>query len=322
MEKAQFVEPMQCVPVLRLPEGPGWEYELKLDGYRALGIKSGGHPKLLSRNRKDLSVRFHEVAIALSALPEETVIDGEIVALDENGRPWFGALQNGLPGTVIRFFVFDLMFIGGRNVQKEPLEKRRQVLYQELMRKMPEIICYSETLEAAAADVVSAVREQGLEGVIAKRRDSHYEAGRRSGAWVKMRLNQGQEFVIGGYIPAGGSFDSIIVGYYKGDDLIYVARVRNGFTPALRASVFKQLPPRQTGTCPFVNLPQHDRGRWGEGLTEEKMAQCCWIKPQLVAQIEFAEWTEGDHLRHSKFVALRDDKDPEEIGREPQAEEQ
>jgi len=185
------------------------------------------------------------------------------------------------------------------------------------MPKMAEIVCYSETLEASAADVLAAVKEQGLEGVIAKRRDSVYEAGRRSGAWVKMRVNKGQELVIGGYVPNGASFDSIIVGYYNGGDLIYVARVRNGFTPASRSEVFKELRRGQeTPRCPFVNLPQRDKGRWGEGLTAEKMAECRWLKPELVAQIEFAEWTEGDHLRHSKFVALRDDRDPKHVRRE------
>lgn len=319
LERAQFVEPMQCLAVDRLPEGKPWVYEVKLDGYRALGIKSGGHPKLLSRNRKDLSARFREVASALAKLPDETLIDGEIVALDANGRPSFGALQNASPSAVLRFFVFDLLFIRGRNVQKESLDRRRQLLRKELIPKMSGIVCYSDTLEASAADVVAAVKEQGLEGVIAKRRDSHYEAGRRSGSWVKMRVNKGQEFVIGGYVPAGSNFDSIIVGYYKGDELIYVARVRNGFTPTLRDSVFKQLPTRETQACPFVNLPQRDRGRWGEGLTAEKMTQCRWLRPELVAQIQFAEWTDGDHLRHSKFAGLRDDKDPKEVGREGEA---
>lgn len=167
--------------------------------------------------------------------------------------------------------------------------------------------------------MVAAVKEQGLEGVIAKRCDSYYEAGRRSGAWVKMRVNKGQEFVVGGYVAAGNNFDSIIVGCYNEADLIYVARVRNGFTPALRDSVFKHLSSRQTGTCPFVNLPQRDKGRWGEGLTAEKMAECRWLEPELVAQIEFAEWTDGDHLRHSKFVSLRDDKDPRDVRREPES---
>jgi ATP-dependent DNA ligase len=185
------------------------------------------------------------------------------------------------------------------------------------MPRMAEIMSYSETLEASASDVIAAVKEQGLEGVIAKRRDSVYEAGRRSGAWVKMRVNKGQEFVIGGYVPAGTNLDSIIIGYYEGEELIYVARVRNGFTPASRSKILKQLRRGQEILrCPFVNLPQRDKGRWGEGPTAEKMADCRWLKPELVAQIEFAEWTEGDHLRHSKFVALRDDRDPKDVRRE------
>jgi DNA ligase D-like protein (predicted ligase) len=316
-DKAGFVEPMQCLPVVRLPESESWEYEVKLDGYRALGIKSGGRTKLLSRNGKDLSERFFGVTAALTKLPDETVIDGEIVALDENGRPSFGALQNGSRGAPLRFFAFDLLFIAGRDIEKRPLEERRQLLRQQVMPRMVAIISYSETLEASASDVIAAVKEQGLEGVIAKRRDSVYEAGRRSGAWVKMRVNKGQEFVIGGYVPAGTNLASIVIGYYEGEKLIYVARVRNGFTPASRSEVLKQLRRGQeTPRCPFANLPQRDKGRWGEGLTAEKMADCRWLKPELVAQIEFAEWTEGDHLRHSKFVALRDDRDPRDVRRE------
>ncbi len=258
------------------------------------------------------------MAAALEKLPDETVIDGEMVALDETVRPSLGALQNVRSSRIaLRFFAFDVLFVAGRNVQNRPLEERRRLLREDVMPRMPEVVSYSDTLEASAADVIAAVKEQGLEGVIAKRRDSVYEAGRRSGAWVKMRVNKGQELVIGGYVPSGANFDSIIVGYYKGEDLIYVARVRNGFTPASRSQVFKQLRRGQEiPRCPFVNLPQRDKGRWGEGLTAEKMAECRWLKPELVAQIEFAEWTEGDHLRHSKFVALRDDKDPKDVVRE------
>ena len=121
-------------------------------------------------------------------------------------------------------------------------------------------------------------------------------------------------------MPAGTNFDSIIIGYYEGEKLIYVARMRNGFTPASRSEVFKQLRRGQeVPRCPFVNLPQRDKGRRGEGLTADKMTECRWLKPELVAQIEFAEWTEGDHLRHSKFVALRDDKDPRNVTRETDA---
>ena len=151
------------------------------------------------------------------------------------------------------------------------------------------------------------MKAQGLEGVIAKRRDSLYEPDRRSGAWVKMRVNKARELIVGGYVANGRNFDSIVVGFYERGDLVYVARVRNGFTPSLRDAVFKKFRGLEMPDCPFVNLPQRDKGRWGEGLTAEKMAECRWLKPRLTAQIEYAEWTDGNHMRHSKFVALRDE---------------
>jgi ATP-dependent DNA ligase len=122
--------------------------------------------------------------------------------------------------------------------------------------------------------------------------------------------------VIGGYTPGPHGLDAIIVGYYRGDDLIYVARTRNGFVPASRRSVFEKLRPLITPECPFVNLPETHKARWGEALSAEKMKKCVWVRPELVAQIEFLEWTESDHLRHSRFVGLRDDKDPRSVVKE------
>jgi bifunctional non-homologous end joining protein LigD len=166
-----------------------------------------------------------------------------------------------------------------------------------------------EYVEASATDLLAAVRQQSLEGIIGKRKDSLYESGKRTGAWIKYRVNRGQELVIGGYVPGTHGLDSIIVGFYRGKNLIYVARVRNGFVPASRRHVFEKLRPFLTSVCPFVNLPETQRSRWGEGLTAEDMEKCVWLRPELVAQIEFLEWTESDHLRHSKFVALREGKD-------------
>jgi bifunctional non-homologous end joining protein LigD len=129
-------------------------------------------------------------------------------------------------------------------------------------------------------------------------------------------VNKGQELVIGGYVPSGRNFDSIIVGYYRDEELHYVARVRNGFVPEVRAAVFARFRSLETDRCPFANLPQKDKGRWGYGLTAEKMKECRWLKPKLIAQIEYADWTEGDHLRHSKFIGLRDDKEAQEVRKE------
>jgi ATP-dependent DNA ligase len=165
-------------------------------------------------------------------------------------------------------------------------------------------------------DLVRSVKEQGLEGLIAKRRNSSYEAGERSGAWQKMRINQGQEFVIGGYTIGGATFDALVFGYYEGKDLIYAARTRNGFTPKLRAELLSKFKPLEISDCPFSNLPEKRSGRWGAGLTAAKMADCRWLKPTLVGQFEFTEWTPENHLRHSRFIGLREDKNAKDVHRE------
>jgi bifunctional non-homologous end joining protein LigD len=271
----------------------------------------------MSRNGNDFSTRFPSVANALSKLPDDSVGDGEIVALDETGRPSFNVLQNyNHVATPLRFYAFDLVHLAGKNLRDRPLDERRELLCAKVMPRMQGQVLFSETLDATAADIVAAVKKQGLEGVIAERRDSLYHPGRRSGAWVKMRINKGQELVIGGYVPAPKNFDSIIVGYYERDDLIYIARVRAGFVPALRVKVFERFHKLEIKTCPFSNLRQRDKGRWGQGLTADKMAECRWLKPQLVAQIEYADWTDVNHLRQSKFVALRDDKAAKDVKRE------
>ena len=172
-----------------------------------------------------------------------------------------------------------------------------------------------EYVEAAAKDLLSAVREQGLEGIIGKQKDSDYQPGKRR-AWIKYRVNRGQEFVIGGYFPGPHGIDSLIVGYYDGDRLMYVARTRNGFVPASRRQVFSRLKHLVAPTWPFVNLPETRRSRFGEELNVEKMQKAVWLKPEAVAQIEFLEWTEGDRLRHSKFVGLREDKNPRSVVKE------
>jgi len=164
--------------------------------------------------------------------------------------------------------------------------------------------------------LIAAVRAEGLEVLVAKRLDSIYEPRKRSGAWQKMRLNQGQEFVIGGYTSSPRNFDALIFGYYRGRDLIYAARTRNGFTPASREQLFHKFRGLEILDCPFVNLPEAHAGRWGQGLTAEKMRDCHWLKPELVANFEFLEWTQDGHLRHSKYVGLRDDRRPRDVGRD------
>jgi DNA ligase D-like protein (predicted ligase) len=315
--KAAFIEPMLLLKTEKLPDEAGWLREVKLDGYRAIAFKAAGTIHLRSRNDNDFARRYPSIVKALARLPEGTVIDGEVVALDGEGRPSFQILQNygNSPGPVV-FFVFDILVLAGRAVMNEPLSARRALLEQKILPKLKEPIRYSPALDAPLRDLIAAVKAQGFEGLVAKRLNSRYEPGQRSGAWQKMRINAGQEFVIGGYTVGTSTFDALVFGYYDGDQLMYAARTRNGFTPASRHALFKKLKPLETHTCPFANLPEKKSGRWGAGLTAAKMVDCRWVKPVLVGQFEFVEWTGDGHLRHARFIALRDDKSARDVRRE------
>jgi ATP-dependent DNA ligase len=239
--KARFIEPMLLLRTEKLPERSDWAYELKLDGYRAIAYKSGKKLFLRSRNDKDFALRYTSITNALQDLPDGTVIDGEIVALDEAGRPAFNVLQNyGSAKAPLFYYVFDLMMLEGKDVTDEPLSERRNLLQRRVLSHLSEPIRLSPQLDASLDELIASVKAQALEGLVAKRLDRRYESGQRSGAWLKMRVNSGQEFVIGGYTASPKDFDALIIGYYQGGKLIYTARTRNGFTPALRAEIFKR----------------------------------------------------------------------------------
>lgn len=311
---AAFIETMECLPVTKLPEGVGWTYEIKLDGYRLEAVKNAGKTLLYSRRRNLLNEKYPYIAAALSGLPDATILDGEIVAMDTGGRSDFNLLQSFRSAeTKIHYFVFDILVHKGKLLTRLALQERRTILGEVLPRN--EHVSLS-AVSPSAADMLTFVRQHGLEGVIAKQSQSVYEPGMRSGLWSKLRLNLGQEFVIGGYTPGTNGFDAIIIGVYRGKDLYFAARVRAGFVPATRKEVFAQIKHLKTDKCPFVNLPEKSEGRWGQGLTAEKMKGCIWIKPKAVVRIDFLEWTGADKLRHTKFVAMRDDKDPRKVVRE------
>jgi ATP-dependent DNA ligase len=206
--------------------------------------------------------------------------------------------------------------LADRDVRGEPLQARRELLERRVVPKLTEPAQYLQELDATLLDLVASVKAQGLEGLVAKRRDSRYEPGLRSGAWQKMRVNQGQGFVIGGYTVGSKTFDALIFGYYEGERLIYGARTRNGFTPVVREQLMKKFRKLETKECPFANLPEAKSGRWGAGLTTAKMKDCRWLKPVLVGNFEFLEWTGENHLRHSKFIALHEDKKARDVRRE------
>jgi bifunctional non-homologous end joining protein LigD len=306
---------MECLPVGRLPEGPEWVYELKLDGYRAQAIRETKGVRLYSRNGKDYNKKFPQVVAELShAIGTGTAIDGELVALDKGGRPSFSVMQNAGPDSQVIFFAFDVLSHQGKDLKALPLRDRLAIL--KIAFTASGNVQFSETFPGPALSFVTAVWGMGGEGIVAKRLNSRYEPGKRSGAWQKMRINVGQEFVIGGFTPGAYGFDAVIVGFYEKGKPIYVARVRAGFVPSLRRELYARLAPLISDKCPFANLPEASAGRWGQGLTAKKMKECIWVRPEVVAQFEFLEWTGSNQVRHIKYVGLRDDKDPKKVTRE------
>jgi bifunctional non-homologous end joining protein LigD len=241
------------------------------------------------------------------------IFDGEVVALDDNGRPSFNLLQNfRFTAKQIHFYAFDLLAQRNKNLMGLALEKRRELLALRL-ENIADPIRMSESIDGSPQDIVAAAKELSLEGIIAKRKDTIYQPGKRSCAWLKYKLNKVRPFVIGGYTP-GNPFDALIVGYYEGDHLMYAAKVRNGFVPRLRREIAQNFAGLEDDSCPFANLPEKRRTQWA--LTRQEMKHCVWLKPELIAQIEFVEWTPDKHLRAAKFVGLREDKDAREIVRE------
>jgi bifunctional non-homologous end joining protein LigD len=307
--------PMMATRAATLPSGREWSYEVKWDGYRAQVVKDGPAVSLASRNLKSITRQYPAVAAAAERLrATRAILDGEIVALDQNGRPSFQALHHAsLDGLSLVYYAFDLLHLDGRDLTRTPLDERRAALHDVVAGSG---LLLSEPLPGTPDQIAAAVRDLGLEGVVAKRRRSVYAVGRRSDAWVKVRFARHQEFVVGGYKPNATNFDSLLVGYYDARRLRYAGKVRSGFTPHLRAELFAQMRPLESRRCPFANLPTGGSSHWGEGITTDEMRLLRWIKPRLVVEVSFAEWTRDGSLRHAAFIGLRPDKRAREVVRE------
>jgi bifunctional non-homologous end joining protein LigD len=307
---------MAAQVVNQLPEGAEWLYELKFDGYRALLVKDGKRVEIRSRNDKNMTRLYPAVAAAgLQLKAEQVTLDGEIVAVDEHGRPSFQALQHrgSRAGHQVVFYAFDVLHLDGCDLLQEPLNRRRA--------RLPALVegsglLLSQELAGTAADVVKAVKDVGLEGVVAKRRDSLYGPGERSGDWQKLKLERQQEFVVGGYRPDGSlGIDALLVGYYEGKKLLFAGKVRNGMVPHTRRELLAKLKPLHVKECPFANLPSEGDTRWGGGVSAEQMHEMQWTKPELVVQVKFVEWTAEGRLRLPKFLGVRMDKAASDVMR-------
>jgi bifunctional non-homologous end joining protein LigD len=277
--------------------------------------------RLISRNRTNFDNDYPQLIDALKSLTaKQATIDGEIAALNDQGRSSFQLLQSygKAKQTPLVYYAFDLLFLDGTDLRARPLTERRKLLAR-LLKKAPPNIRFSEELSGTREELLQVARQFQLEGLIAKRPDSLYEAGRRSGAWVKVKLTQQQELVIGGYTPPEGSrkyFGALLVGYYGPDGLLFAGRVGTGFSEKVLEHLYNGLQKIDRPTCPFVNLPEKTPGRWRQGITPAVMKRCHWVEPVLVAQIKFTEWTSDDQLRQPVFLGLRTDKLAKDVVRE------
>jgi bifunctional non-homologous end joining protein LigD len=321
--KARFIEPMKARLVEKPPATGDWIYELKFDGIRLIVVKIGKKVSLLSRNKNELGGRFPEVVEAVKNLPaRECVIDGEVVALDEEGRSSFQLLQaREMEGrkSPVSFYAFDLLQLDGKSLISLPLQARKSVLKQ-LCAGVGDPIRYSGNIGGDAKALLAEVNRRGLEGIIGKQRNSIYEPGRRSGAWIKLKCVREQEFVIGGYTPPQGSrkhFGAILVGYYNKDkNLVFAGKVGTGFTAKSLSMLHKKFRTQERSDCPFADLPSKQNGQWVQGITPSMMRKIHWLNPVFVCEIKFAEWTRDKKLRAPVFLGLREDKKPSDVIRE------
>jgi bifunctional non-homologous end joining protein LigD len=321
-------EPMRFIPAMKAtlraepPTDGLWQYELKYDGYRTLALKDGNAVQLFSLNAKDFGRRFPQIAAAVTELPvEQAAFDGEIVALDEEGRSSFGllqALEMGDERPPLAFYIFDLLHLDGEDLTRRPLHERRTML-AKIMRRTNEPLRYSGEIAGNPRQLLKEVCKRNLEGVIGKEADSPYEPGVRSRSWIKLKCVAEQELVIGGYtLPEGARkhFGALLVGYFEKGALKFAGKVGTGFNVALLKSLHRRMEALRQHECPFVNLPAKDAGRWAQNITPAEMKRCRWIRPEIVCQVRFGEWTRDGKLRHSVFVGVREDKDAREVVRE------
>jgi bifunctional non-homologous end joining protein LigD len=313
-----FVEPQLATLAPRVPQGADWVHEIKFDGYRILATVKDGRAILRSRRGNDWTAQFRSAAEALGGLAcRQAVLDGELVALDEQGRSDFQELQNAMKsGDASRlvYYAFDLLFLDGYDLRGSPLLERKAALERLLAesakkngKEFRTKILYSDHAEGGGESLFKKACAMSLEGIVSKRRDAPYRAG-RSDTWTKIKCLQEQEFVVAGFTDPGGSrssFGALVLGVNEGGRLRYAGRVGTGFTQASLRELHDKLLPLETKATPFAEPPT---GADARGVH--------WVRPELVAEIAFTEWTRDGILRHPSFKGLREDKTAAEVTRE------
>jgi bifunctional non-homologous end joining protein LigD len=311
------IDPMLATLVDEPVEQPGWLYEIKWDGYRAIALINKGKVNLLSRNNKSFNDKFYSIYQTLRSWKINVVLDGEVVVLNENGVANFGSLQNWrseADGQLI-YYVFDILWLNGYNLKDIPLSERKKILKQNL--PFGDQIRYSESFDTNPSEFLAAASKMGMEGIMAKKADSHYIEGERTRDWLKIKAHQRQEAVIGGFTNNEDSsklFSSLLVGVYEKGKLHYIGKIGTGFNDKIQQELFSKMRKLISKEVPFVETP--DVNAPSRFRPNPPKAKVSWLKPKLVCEVRYAEITSDGVMRHPSFVGMRDDKPASAVKRE------
>ncbi len=310
----QFIPPQLATIVKEPPSGDEWLHELKFDGYRMLCCIDRGRVTVWSRNGKDWTEKFQNVVEAVKSLKATSaMLDGEIVIVDAQGRSSFQKLQRAMGKATVTGFayeVFDLIYLDGFNLTQTPLKHRKELLKNLVGSNSHGVIRYSEHINGSGDEFFKHACEYGIEGIVSKLANSHYESTRNRN-WLKVKRAKQQEFVVAGYTPSSKGlpgFGSLVLGVYERGKLVYAGRVGTGFTFKQRSDLKKQLDKLSRQTSPLAVVPKDP------GLRETH-----WTQPKMIVEVAFTEWTSDESIRHPSFQGLLEDKNPKEVVREEPA---
>jgi bifunctional non-homologous end joining protein LigD len=304
-------QPQLALLVKTPPTGEQWVHELKLDGYRIGAIVDGASVKLITRNQNDWTAQFPQIVTAVKTLKlKDAILDGELCAVLPDGRTSFHAMQHFRGGKArLVYFVFDALRLAGRDLIARPLLERKAALAKAVGEKNPQIL-YVDHVEGDGDVVLREACRVGAEGIVSKLRDASYDLGGRRGGWQKSKCTLRQEFVIGGFTEptnkARSDIGALLVGYYDGDALVFAGKVGTGWDRAMSRELRAKLDPIEQREMPFVqNEPDRPLQRVSR-----------WVRPRLVAEVQFSEWTPDGHIRHPSFQGLRLDKGARDVKNE------
>ncbi|MGN6248428.1 MAG: DNA ligase D [Ginsengibacter sp.] len=316
-KKAKFpqkISPMLATLVTKPFDKPGWFYEVKWDGYRAIAFIEDGEVSLSSRNSKSFDDKFYPIHDELKSLKINAVFDGEIVSLNEKGKADFGGLQSWrseADGSLV-YYVFDILWFEGKDLMGLPLDQRREIL--ESVLPQSETIRLSESFDTNGIDFFKVVEHMSLEGIMAKRKDSLYLPGTRSKDWLKIKTEGRQEVVIGGFTKNEGSskkFSSLLVGFYQDKKLVFTGKIGTGFNTKVQNELMEKFEPLIIPDCPFINEPNvNEPSRFRPNPPH---ADAFWLKPELVCEASYRDISKDGTMRHASFQGLREDKDPKDV---------